>query len=490
MASIGSGRSPERDNMETENKFDSHLLDVLLQNVNDGIFIADQNFNTIAYSETYRTYLGATREEMASKKITDFYHEGWLSSIPIAGIIREKKRSSRIITYYKTGMEILCTGVPVLKGNEIEYVILSFRDISMLKQVEEELRTSRDLLNKYQEQANFVLGQYASITGENLNGIIFRSQVMRQLLYQLKSIARYDSPVLITGQTGTGKSMLAELIHQWSGRASGGKCVKVNCANIPENLLESELFGYSQGAFTGASVKGKMGLVELADGGTLFLDEIGEMPLRMQAKLLNMIEDKQIKRVGDTEYRKVDVRIVSATNRDLEQAVREGSFRRDLYYRLNTLAFELPPLANRREDIIPLINYFLEKYCRQHNLICKLSLEAYRRMLQHSWPGNVRELAHTVERIVLLGEESALRGLSVNPGMEAGAPEEAGGLQREQMGDLNTFMTGIEREYLSRALNRSKTVRSCAQTLGIDVSTLVRKMKRYGLSKLDGRNEH
>lgn len=470
--------------METGSKFDSHLLHVLLQNVSDGIFIADREFNTIAYSETYRTYLGATREEMASKKITDFYREGWLSCIPIAGIIREKKHSSRIITYYKTGMEILCTGVPVLKNGEIEYVILSFRDVSMLKQVEKELRTSRDLLDKYKEQVDFAQSHYASITGENLNGIIFRSQVMRQLLRQLKSIAGYESHVLITGQTGTGKSMLAEVIHQWSGRAARGKCVKVNCANIPENLLESELFGYSQGAFTGASVKGKMGLVELADGGTLFLDEIGEMPIRLQAKLLNMIEDKQIKRVGDTEYRKVDVRIVSATNRDLEQAVREGSFRGDLYYRLNVLAFELPPLADRREDIIPLINHFLERFCHQYNINYTLSLEAYRVMLQHSWPGNVRELVHTVERIVLLGEEAALRSLSGAALPAADVPQEG------RMGDLNAFMAGIEREYLSRALSSSRTVRACAQMLGIDTSTLVRKMKRYGLSKQESRNEH
>ena len=470
--------------METGSKFDSHLLNVLLENVSDGIFIADREFNTIAYSETYRTYLGATREEMAAKKITDFYSEGWLSCIPIAEIIREKKQNSQIITYYKTGMEILCTGVPVLEDGEIEYVILSFRDVSMLKQMEDELRASRDLLDKYREQLDFAQSHYASIAGENQGGIVYRSRAMGQLLRQLKGVAGYDSHVLITGKTGTGKSMFAGLIHQWSGRAAKGKCVKVDCANIPENLLESELFGYSQGSFTGASAKGKIGLVELADGGTLFLDEIGELPLQLQSKLLNMLEDKQIKRVGDTEYRSVDVRIVSATNRDLEQAVREGTFRSDLYYRLNVLAFEIPALADRREDIIPLTNYYLERFCDQYNIKHTLSLEAYRVMLQYDWPGNVRELLHTVERIVLLGEDAALR--SLHSGAARGRDE-----RREQtMGRLDDFMANIEKEYLSRALRASRSVRACAQMLGIDTSTLVRKMKRYGLSKQSGVNAH
>ena len=464
-------------------RFDNHLLNVLLENVSDGIFIADREFNTIAYSETYRTYLGATREEMTAKKITDFYSEGWLSCIPIAEIVREKRQVSKIITYYKTGMEILCTGVPVLERGEIKYVILSFRDVSTLKKLENELRTSQNLLNKYREQLDFAQSHYASLRGEDLNGIIYRSQTMRKILHQMKAVAAYDSHVLITGKTGTGKSVFAGLIHQWSGRAASGKYVKVDCANIPENLLESELFGYSQGSFTGASAKGKTGLVELADGGTLFLDEIGEMPLHLQAKLLNVIEDKQFKRVGDTKYQSVDIRIVAATNRDLKRAVREGTFRSDLYYRLNVLTFEIPVLADRREDIIPLVNHYLARSCDKYSIKCTLSLEAYRIMLQHDWPGNVRELIHTVECIVLMGEETALRTLRSAPSEQREEP-------MEDVGRLDEFMGRIEREYLSRAIRASSSVRVCAQRLGIDTSTLVRKMKRYGLSKQKGANEH
>jgi len=464
-------------NTELQPLSNNNLLNVILEHVSDGIFIADRNYNTIAYSKLYREYLGATEEEMATKKITEFYQEGWLSCIPIADIIERKQPCSNLIKYYKTSMEILCTGVPVMEQDEIAYVILTFRDLTKLKHLESELRTSKNLIDKYKDQISFAQNHYAAISGENINGIVYRSSEMRQLLEQIKHIAQYDSCVLITGETGTGKSMFASLIHQLSSRATTGKFVKLDCSNIPENLLESELFGYSRGSFTGANPNGKIGLVEMADGGTLFLDEIGELPIQLQSKLLSMIEEKRIKRIGDTEYHNVNIRIISATNRNLLKLMQKGAFRRDLYYRLNVLLFHIPPLASRQEDIIPLINHYLKYFSVKYNINYSLSLKAYQVLFQYDWPGNIRELMHTMERIILLGEETVLKDLhnKITPQQDA-----AGDEIPER---LDIFMSGIEKTYLARALSSSKSVRACAQTLGIDVSTLVRKMKRYGLSK-------
>ena len=224
---------------------------------------------------------------------------------------------------------------------------------------------------------------------------------MEELKYLARRIAVVDSTVLIQGESGVGKGLLSEYIHRNSMRKNG-PFIKINCATFPENLIESELFGYEPGAFTGASKQGKVGLIELSDKGTLFLDEIAELPLTLQAKLLNVLQDKIITKIGSNEFIKVDTRIIAATNNNLKSMVKEGKFRLDLYYRLNVVEIEIPPLRQRKDDIIPLTKVFLDKINDRYKLSREISPNAMKVLLAHDWPGNVRELENEIERAAVI----------------------------------------------------------------------------------------
>ncbi|MBC7196024.1 MAG: sigma-54-dependent Fis family transcriptional regulator, partial [Deferribacterales bacterium] len=235
---------------------------------------------------------------------------------------------------------------------------------------------------------------------------IFKNKYMEELFNIAKEIAPTEATVLITGESGTGKEVIARFIHENSNRK--GEYVAINCAAIPESLIESELFGYEKGAFTGA-VNRKPGKFELADGGTLLLDEIGEVPLNLQAKLLRVLQEKEIERLGGTVKQKVNVRIIATTNRDLKDEVKKGTFREDLFYRLNVINIELPPLRKRKEDILSIANFFVRKYAEiNHKPVKEFSKETESALLSYSWPGNVRELEHTIERAVILSKDKVI----------------------------------------------------------------------------------
>lgn len=250
----------------------------------------------------------------------------------------------------------------------------------------------------------FQLKSLGKLKKENMEkrGTIYRSAYMAHVFSLAKEVARSEATVLITGESGTGKEVLARFIHDESHRASTGPFVAVNCAAIPDNLLESELFGYEKGAFTGAANR-KLGKFELASGGTLLLDEIGEIPLHLQPKLLRVLQEKEIERLGGEKSQRIDTRILATTNRDLKVMSEEGTFREDLYYRLNVISIELPRLKDRKEDLSDLIEFFIEKYSAiNHKPIKRMSDDAMMAIMEYDWPGNVRELEHTVERAVVL----------------------------------------------------------------------------------------
>ncbi|HHU69773.1 MAG TPA: sigma 54-interacting transcriptional regulator [Thermoanaerobacterales bacterium] len=458
------------------------LLDVILNFSSDGIFIADKNCNTIAYSETYRLYLGASKEQLKAMTIIDFYNEGWLSSVPLLEIIETKKPCSQIITYYKTGKEILATGTPVLDDNsQISYVVLSFRDISKLKEMEAELRASKKLLNQYRTELITLKSNKIFETSKIKYGLVYRSKSMNQLVELIETLARHDANVLILGETGVGKSLIAEIIHNLSERSNKGKFVKIDCSSIPENLLESELFGYKKGAFTGANVEGKVGLIELADKGTLFLDEIGEMPFNLQSKLLNVLEDKKVKRIGGTEYKPVDIRIISATNKNLEEQIRKNLFRRDLYYRLNVIPLTIPPLRERREDIIPLVKFYENFFLKKYDIKKEIPPNVYEQLLNYDWPGNVRELINIVERLLLLDPVLVLKDMEEQQ-ETLNLPDEITGAENTKE-SLRDFMDRAEKYYLLETINSTRTLKECAEVLDVDISTVVRKMKKYNIRK-------
>jgi transcriptional regulator with PAS, ATPase and Fis domain len=298
---------------------------------------------------------------------------------------------------------------------------------------------------------------------------------MKTLMSVVEKVARVDSNILLIGESGVGKGLIAETIHKLSNR-SNNNFVNINCGAIPETLLESELFGYEKGAFTGANREGKIGQIELADKGTLFLDEISELPLQMQVKLLKVINEKKFIRVGGTKTVTSDFRLIAATNKDLRRLVKEGKFREDLFYRLNVVPISIPPLRERKEDIIVLVKYFLEKYNKRYNVSKKISPEAFDVFLEYNWPGNVRELENCIERIVVTVDKdiidlSDLPGFLFKPFQDYTEPTE--------LLPLKKAVEQTERQLIIKAYKLYKNTYKVANILGISQPTVVRKLKKY-----------
>lgn len=305
---------------------------------------------------------------------------------------------------------------------------------------------------------------------------------MEETIKLASKVSAYDTTVLITGESGTGKEVLAKFIHNESPRKEEA-FIKVNCSAIPKNLFESELFGYMEGSFTGASKEGKPGMFELADGGTILLDEIGELPLSVQSKLLRVIQEREVLRIGAEKPTSIDVRILAATNRDLEKEIEEGNFREDLFFRLNVVPINMPPLRERPEDVIELIQFFLEKLNKKYNKIITIREEAINILKSYSWPGNVRELENLVEYLFIMSPTDEIDVEQLPPRIIT-----------EQI-DTNNFpndfsnggsklryMTELyEKTIIENTLKNYTSIRQASKVLGVHYSTLSRKVKRYGL---------
>ncbi len=335
------------------------------------------------------------------------------------------------------------------------------------------------------------------------NTAIFRSAFMAQLFSLARDVAASEATVLITGESGTGKEVFARYIHENSNRKSG-PFVAVNCAALPDNLIESELFGYEKGAFTGA-VNRKPGKFELADGGTILLDELGEIPLHLQAKLLRVLQEKEIERLGGTKPVRINVRILATTNRDLKKEVDAGNFREDLFYRLNVISIELPPLRERKDDIMELASFFTEKYCQINGKnLCRLGQDAENALLKYDWPGNVRELEHTIERAVVLCRDDVineknlfLHGITINQFLldkdeiqAASSDDDSGQTEAEEQKHSSQSLSGtiadMERELILSTLKQTDGNRTrAAELLGITVRTLRNKLNEYREQGID-----
>lgn len=309
--------------------------------------------------------------------------------------------------------------------------------------------------------------------------IIAESPQMKKILQTIEYIKDVDSSVLITGESGTGKEVIFKYICQTS-RRNGQPVVKINCGAIPENLFESELFGYEDGAFTGARKKGKAGLFEMADHGTLFLDEIGEMSLEMQVKLLRAIQEKEIFRVGGSKNIPVDVRIIAATNQNIDRMVEEGKFRRDLFYRLNVIRLDIPPLRERMEDIIPLCYHFLDIFNKKYGKNKGLTLRAARTLAHLEWPGNIRELENLVENIVVLEQDEVMRAKHLQERYCKGEMP-LGEVTVKGILPYKEALSQMERQLLENTRNQFGSTRKMAEALGLNQSTISRKLRQYDL---------
>ena len=319
--------------------------------------------------------------------------------------------------------------------------------------------------------------------------IVCNSQEFSSILNIARKISRMDSTVLILGETGVGKEIVAQYIHKHSMR-DDKPYIKINCGAIPQNLLESELFGYVPGAFTGASAKGKSGMFELADTGTLFLDEIGELPINLQSALLRVLQDHEVTRVGGQKSKKVDVRIVAATNQNLEEMIEEGTFRSDLYYRLNVVSINIPPLRERKDDIPKLAEKTLENLNQKYGVHKVMSPHFIRHLLRGDWPGNVRELKNFVERIVLISASSVYCIKKIPPQMLDGqlmvpsgkSGDGITGCQFDSRMSLEENLNAFEKQIIETVVQRYGSGKSAAEVLKVNQSTISRKMAKYNIS--------
>ncbi len=378
--------------------------------------------------------------------------------------------------------------VPVKVGGDIVGVLAIFKEFSGRESVERSIETLMILgtligmfykLHERIEMERLEWEEERRILREelkktyNVHGIVGQSDAMLNLVEVVKKVATTDSTVLITGESGTGKSLIARAIHFMSHRKDG-PFITINCAAIPEALLEAELFGYEKGAFTGAH-SSKKGKFELANGGTIFLDEIGDMPLSLQAKILRVLQDREIERLGGEKTIKVDVRIIAATNRNLEKLVQEGKFREDLYYRLNVVPIHVPPLKDRKEDIPILVEHFLEVFNSKYNKRVKISPDAMGILMAYHWPGNIRELENTVERIVVMNE-GVITSSNLPPHILAYRLK----TDTEELSNLPEKIQATEREKIIEALEKTGYVKSrAAKLLGYTLRQLDYRIKKY-----------
>src|SRR5580765_7500974 len=319
-------------------------------------------------------------------------------------------------------------------------------------------------------------------TEDNLDGIVGTSANIQDVLRMIARLKDARTPVLVSGESGTGKELFARAIH-FRGAMAQTQFVAVDCGSLVPTLMESELFGHEKGAFTGA-VKTKAGLFQAANGGTIFLDEIGELPLEMQAKLLRVLQEREVRPVGSNEHHNVDVRVIAATNRDLEAAYRDGTFRKDLYFRLNVVTVHLPSLRERRSDIPMLAHWFLERYARGGSI--QITTAAMKSLLQYDWPGNVRELENCIERAVALGDGRTIDFNDLPPAITSAIPGDPG-IESQSSGLTTTDLEDIERTTIERVFEQVKGDKALAgKMLGISRATLYRKLKRYNI----GGREH
>ncbi|KKM10143.1 hypothetical protein SY88_15295 [Clostridiales bacterium PH28_bin88] len=446
--------------------------DLLIESSYDGIFITDGKGYVAKVNTAYEKVTGIKREEVLGKHMSQMVADGLISHSATLQVL-EKREPVTIVQQTRGGIEIMVTSTPIFNDQgEITMVLSNVRDMSRLKHLEAELDKTRSLTERYQQQLKELqLQQLQS------SEIILQSPAMIKTYEAAVRVAPFDSTVLIQGESGVGKEVVARLIHKESGRTEK-PFIKVNCGAIPENLLETELFGYERGAFTGSNRDGKAGLFEVADGGILFLDEVGELPLNLQVKLLRVLQDKEIKRVGGNRFRTVDVRLVAATNRDLQEMVESGRFREDLFYRLNVIPLYIPPLRERPEDVVALIQHFVKKLNKKYGMNKSLSPAAFKRLYEYHWPGNVRELGNVMENIMIMSESTTI-GVEHLPKhfmKDRDSNQEA--VVVKDIIRLGEAREQLEQKLIEMALRKTGSLRKAASLLGMDHSTLSRKRNR------------
>jgi PAS domain S-box-containing protein len=456
--------------------YNHHMLadyiEQLCDTFRDAICVTNREGIVTLVNKRHAELTGIAREKMMGSRIQDMVQNGIFDVVLNPRIVETGQKVSSVQNLYN-GRTLLLDGHPVKDATgKVAYVVTVIRDITALTELREEITAQRELLETFQNLSS------EGASGNQYPRVV-QSPVMQRLYAEASAIAETDATVLLLGETGVGKDVVARHIHRNSLRADA-PFIKVDCGSIPENLIETELFGYVPGSFSGASKHGKAGLVEAASSGTLFLDEIGELPMTMQSRLLRVLQDWEVLRVGATVPKKVDVRVVAATNKELEREVTKGMFRSDLYYRLKVAVLNIPPLRSRRVDILPLAQSFLTFYGKKYRKAVNLSEEAKQVLQNHIWPGNVRELENLVQGLVVTCKHGLvgvrdLAGIRPLPACESSEGQYA--LPSIEGRSLKSIMKEVETAVIEKGMQRYGSISELSRQFQMDRSTIFRKVK-------------
>ena len=454
---------------------------VVVDSLDDSIYITDREGRVMYVNPAHKKNTNIEPEEVLGRLTSDIVREGTLfTGGSTLDVIKEKKKIFRLSTVQKKDPpEVGYTvGVPIFDRNgELTQVVVSSRPILSLQALHEDYGRFLSEIDRTKDQQHVTIHKNAKSPSMSADRLIGASYSLKKISDIIALAAPTDATVLITGESGVGKEVIADEIYRRSDR-SDRTFIKVNCASIPANLLESELFGYERGAFSGANSGGKPGLFEMASGGTLLLDEIGDMPMDLQVKLLRAIQDKKITRVGGTKPIQLDIRFIAATNSDLKKKIAEGTFRQDLFYRLNVIPVNIPPLRERINDIDALTDHFIDVFAEKHHRRLTLSEKNREIFRAYHWPGNVRELENVIEYLTICAsgsdhvDEETLRGIldisqSDNPATGTGT--------------LAQSVENYEKNLIETVLKNAKSLRDAGARLGVNASTISRKIKQYGI---------
>lgn len=437
----------------------------------DQITIADGNGVFTKIYKSCEDFFGAKEEEILGKSGFEMEQAGVFDVSATAEVVRRKQKV-RFIQRTKSNKTLLVIGTPIFDENNnlIKIINISY-DITEKKALEKQLRETESTLQWYKNEV--------FLRSQKTNFILAESENMVKINELLKSFAYKDILIMLLGETGVGKNYTAQYIHKISPR-NKEPFITINCGAIPEQLLESELFGYEKGSFTGALNSGKEGLLQVVGNGTLFLDEIAELSLGLQVKLLSVLDEKKFRRIGGREELELKARVIVATNRDLAQCVREGTFREDLYYRINILPIEIPALMERKEDIPGLIDTFLKIYNEKYETEKRISASAYEELLLYRYPGNVRELKNIIERLIILSNDSEISAYDVCRVLKYNqTPLKSETKNEIKIVPLKEGVANYEKQLLIEVAKKYKSTREQAKVLGVDQSTIVKKRQKY-----------
>ncbi|WP_368506044.1 sigma-54 interaction domain-containing protein [Alkalihalophilus sp. As8PL] len=454
------------------------MLAKIIETSNNNITITDEHGIIVYSNPTHWTMYGLEADAYIGKSVYELEESGVLSPSINALVLKEKKEV-QILQYTTSGKVVMSTGFPIFNKEERLVRVVSYsQDQTEIVNLQKQYEQLQSKMAGYQTEVEELREKEA-----NHHPILFRSATMQHIFTTIQRVAKTDASILFLGESGVGKSTLARYIHDQSERHKE-PFIEVNCSTIPETLFESEMFGYEPGSFTGAHKSGKQGLIEQADQGTLFLDEIGELPLSIQVKLLKVLQEKKMMRVGGKEERHVNFRLITATNQPLKKMVDAGTFRFDLYYRLNVIPIRIPPLVERPDDIPILLQHYLQLINDKYNVEKKLHATTYDLLVHYEWPGNVREMENLLERLILTIEDPEIRPEHLPIELQKTRTEAVEypisfDANTEGKKTLKETVEEVEIEMIARAYQQCKTTYEMAEQLGISQPSVMYKMKKY-----------